>query len=66
MNQKVKDFETILDENQNEHIDSIKNMKLELESFKKKQFEHEKFLEIMNYFFKKIQSYQGSKNIEKE
>ncbi len=70
MNQKIRDFEIILDENQNEHIDSIKNMKMELECYKKNHFEFEKFLDIMNYFFKKIQTYyvkvKNSQTIEKE
>ena len=62
MNQKIRDFELILDENQNEHIDSIKGIKLELENYKKKHYEFEKFLDIMNYFFKKIQTYYNSRN----
>jgi hypothetical protein len=60
MNQKIRDFELILDENQNEHIESIKGIKLELENYKKKQIEYEKFLDIMNYFFKKMQTYYQS------
>ena len=67
MNQKIRDFELILDENQNEHIDSIKGIKLELENYKKKHYEFEKFLDIMNYFFKKIQTYYNSRNtVDKE
>ena len=38
MNQKVRDFELILDENQNEHIESIKNLKIDLENYKKSLF----------------------------
>ncbi len=67
LNQKTRDFELILDENQNEHIESIKAIKLELENYKKKHYEFEKFLDIMNYFFKKIQTYYSSRNaIDKE
>lgn len=57
MNQKIKDFELILEENQNEHIESIKNMKMEIENYKKNQHEHEKIFDILNYFFKKMQTY---------
>jgi hypothetical protein len=57
MNQKIRDFELILDENQNEHVESIKSMKLELEQLKMQQNEGEKLCDILNYFFKKIRSY---------
>lgn len=60
MNQKIRDFELILDENQNEYIESIKGIKLELENYRKKHIEYEKFLDIMNYFFKKMQTYYNS------
>ena len=59
MNQKIRDFELILDENQNEHIESLKNLKLELENYKITHLEFEKLFDILNYFFKKIQYYIG-------
>jgi hypothetical protein len=57
MNQKIRDFELILDENQNEHVESIKSMKLDLDHLKIQQNEGEKLCDILNYFFKKIRSY---------
>jgi hypothetical protein len=57
MNQKIRDFELILDENQNEHVESIKSMKLELDHLKIQQNEGEKLCDLLNYFFKKIRSY---------
>jgi hypothetical protein len=54
MNQKIRDFELILDENTNEHIESIRGLKNELDMLKLKDLENEKFFEILNYFFKKM------------
>ena len=60
MNQKIKDFELILDENSNEHIESIKSLKMELERYKIMNNEHEKFYEILNYFLKKMNSFYNT------
>jgi hypothetical protein len=62
MHQKIKDFELILDENQNEHIESIKNLRNELDQYKNNSFENEKFFDILNYFFKKLQIYYSGSN----
>lgn len=65
MNQKIRDFEIILDENQNEHVESIKSMKMELDNLKLQKNEFEKVSDILNYFFKKMQTYYPKKNSQK-
>lgn len=54
MNQKIKDFEIILDENTNDYLQQIKYYKDEIEKFRLRQVEQEKFCDVLNYFFTKI------------
>ena len=59
MHQKIRDFELIIDENSKEHINSLKHLKAELEISKNKIYDNEKFFDILNYFFKKMQIHYG-------
>jgi hypothetical protein len=72
MYQKIKDFEIILEENSNQYfafnsryLDTIKNQKQEIESYKNNNIDYEKLIDILNYFFKKIQTMYQNPNTQK-
>jgi len=54
MNQKIKNFEIIIDENTQNYLNEIKMLKLQIQNNKSKLEECNKYVEIVNFFINKI------------
>lgn len=54
MNQKIKDFEIIIDENSNNFIIERNNLTKQIENYHQKIIESDKYIEAVNFFIKKI------------
>ena len=54
MNQKIKDFEIIIDENSNNFITERSNLTKQIEDYQQKIMESDKYVEVVNFFIQKI------------
>ena len=54
MNQKIKNFEVIVEENSQNYLNEIKMLKLQIQNNKSKLEECNKYVEIVNFFINKI------------
>ena len=54
MNQKIKDFEVVIDENSANYVKDIAQYKTQIDNYKMKLLHYEKYVDVVNFFISKV------------
>ena len=54
MNQKIKDFEVVIDENSANYVKDIAQYKTQIDNYKIKLLHYEKYVDVVNFFISKV------------
>ena len=61
MNEKIKNFEILLDDNSKNYVKDLNSLRNKLEEYRNKIEESNKYVETVNFFLKKIDILLGNK-----